>query len=291
MSDFILQHAPSIRLSAFFGIFSVMALWELTAPRRQRLFSRLQRWPGNLGIVALNTLLVWLLFPVLAVGMAAIAEARGWGILHHLQWPFWLRLTLGLVLLDLVIYLQHVMVHALPVLWRLHRVHHADPDYDLTTGARFHPIEIILSMALKLLTITAFGPPVVAVVLFEVILNGMAMFNHANIELPAGLDRRLRWLLVTPDMHRVHHSMAADETNSNFGFNLSLWDRLLGTYREQPRLGQIGMEIGLASLRDPRITTRLVGLLRIPFISPPNDNYAINQREWDGNPHQGDTHP
>jgi sterol desaturase/sphingolipid hydroxylase (fatty acid hydroxylase superfamily) len=172
------------------------------------------------------------------------------------------------------------MVHAIPVLWRLHRVHHADPEYDLTTGARFHPIEIILSMLIKMITIAALGPPLVAVVLFEVILNAMAMFNHANIELPQSLDRWLRRLVVTPDMHRVHHSMEPDETNSNFGFNLSLWDRLMGTYRAQPRLGQLDMQIGIASLRDPQLTTRLLGMLRIPFINT-QDIYAINQRDWD----------
>lgn len=290
MNDFILNHEQTIRLSAFVGIFSLMALWEVAAPRRQRLIPRLQRWTGNLGIVALNTLLLRLLFPAAAAGMAAFATTQGWGLLNHLAWPFWIQLLLSLVLLDLAIYLQHVMVHAVPLLWRLHRVHHADPEYDLTTGARFHPLEIVLSMVIKIATIAALGPPVVAVVLFEVILNGMAMFNHANIELPAALDRRLRWLIVTPDMHRVHHSMEPDETNSNFGFNLSLWDRLMGTYREQPRLGQLGMQIGIASLRDPRITTRLGGMLRIPFIHTP-DYYAINQRDWDNRPREGEPKP
>jgi sterol desaturase/sphingolipid hydroxylase (fatty acid hydroxylase superfamily) len=266
-----------------------MALWEMLAPRRRRLFSRRQRWPGNLGIVALNSALLWLLFPVAAVGFAAFARGQGWGMLNYLPLPFWLEVVLALVLLDLVIYLQHVMMHAVPLLWRLHRLHHADPDYDLTTGARFHPLEIILSMALKLAAVAALGPPVLAVVLFEVLLNAMAMFNHGNVGLPARLDRVLRWLLVTPDMHRVHHSQEVDETNSNFGFNLSLWDRLLGTYREQPRLGQLGMQIGISSLHDPRITTRLGGMLLIPLIRTPRERYAINQREWDGNPREGDT--
>jgi sterol desaturase/sphingolipid hydroxylase (fatty acid hydroxylase superfamily) len=290
MNDFILNNQQTIRLSAFIGIFTLMALWEVAAPRRQRLIPRLRRWSANLGIAALNTLFLWLLFPAAAVAMAAFATTQGWGLLNYLAWPFWLQLVISLLLLDLVIYLQHVMVHAVPVLWRLHRVHHADPEYDLTTGARFHPIEIILSMGIKVVTIAALGPPVLAVVMFEVILNGMAMFNHANIELPAALDRRLRWLVVTPDMHRVHHSMEPDETNSNFGFNLSLWDRLMGTYREQSRLGQIDMQIGIASLRDPQITTRLVGMLWIPFI-PTHDYYAINQRDWDDGTREGETKP
>ncbi len=289
MNEFILNHEQAIRLSAFLTIFTLMALWEVAVPRRPRRFPRRLRWSANIGIVLLNTLLLRLLFPTAAVGMAAYAAAGGWGLLHQLTWPFWLEVLLSMVALDLVIYLQHVMVHAVPVLWRLHRVHHADPDYDLTTGARFHPIEILLSMVIKFAAIAALGPPVVAVVLFEVTLNGMALFNHANIKLPAGLDRRLRWLLVTPDMHRVHHSVEADETNSNFGFNLSLWDRLLGTYREQPRLGQLGMRIGVASLDDPHLTTRLTGLLRIPFISTP-ERYAINRRDWNHHPSEGDTH-
>jgi sterol desaturase/sphingolipid hydroxylase (fatty acid hydroxylase superfamily) len=288
MNDFILNNEQTIRLGAFLGIFALIALWELASPRRQQSLSRLQRWSSNLGLVALNTLLLRLLFPAAAVGMAAFAGAQGWGLLNYLAWPFWLQLLLSLILLDLVIYLQHVMVHAVPALWRLHRVHHADLEYDLTTGARFHPIEIILSMVIKITTIAALGPPVVAVVLFEVILNGMAMFNHGNIELPGSVDRILRRLIVTPDMHRVHHSVEVDETNSNFGFNLSLWDRLMGTYREQPRQGQLGMQIGIDSLRDPRITNRLDGMLRIPFIRT-QDHYAINQHDWSNKPREGDT--
>jgi sterol desaturase/sphingolipid hydroxylase (fatty acid hydroxylase superfamily) len=288
MNDFILNNEQTIRLGAFLGIFALIALWELASPRRQRSLSRLQRWSSNLGLVALNTLLLRWLFPAAAVGMAAFAGTQGWGLLNYLAWPFWLQLLLSLILLDLVIYLQHVMVHAVPALWRLHRVHHADLEYDLTTGARFHPIEIILSMVIKITTIAALGPPVVAVVLFEVILNGMAMFNHGNIELPGPVDRILRRLIVTPDMHRVHHSVEVDETNSNFGFNLSLWDRLMGTYREQPRLGQLGMQIGIDSLRDPRITNRLDGMLRIPFIRT-QDHYAINQHDWSNKPREGDT--
>ena len=287
MSDFILDHEESIRLSAFLSIFALMALWEVAAPRRQRLIPRLQRWSANLGIVVINTLLLRLIFPAAAVGMASFASSQGWGLFNFLQWPLWLEIIGAVILLDLVIYLQHVMVHAIPVLWRLHRVHHADPEYDLTTGARFHPIEIIISMLIKIVTIAALGPPLVAVVLFEVVLNGMAMFNHANIRLPEPVDRWLRWLVVTPDMHRVHHSMEPDETNSNFGFNLSIWDRLMGTYRAQPRLGQIEMQIGIASLRDPEVTTRLLGMLRIPFINT-HDIYAINQRDWDARPGQGD---
>jgi sterol desaturase/sphingolipid hydroxylase (fatty acid hydroxylase superfamily) len=268
-----------IRLGFFLGIFALMATWEVVAPRRARLLTRLQRWSSNLGLVVLNTLLLRLLFPAAAVGMALSVNAQGWGLLNALTWPVWTEVLLAVVVLDFAIWVQHVLFHAVPALWRLHRVHHADLDYDLTTGARFHPVEIILSMLIKFAVIAALGPPVVAVILFEVILNAMAMFNHANVGLPPRLDRALRWLVVTPDMHRVHHSIEDDETNSNFGFNLSWWDRLLGTYRAEPRAGQQGMTIGIRDHRDPRRVDRLDGMLVLPFVGQVTD-YAINRRRW-----------
>jgi sterol desaturase/sphingolipid hydroxylase (fatty acid hydroxylase superfamily) len=234
--------------------------------------------------VALNTVLLRVLFPTAAVGMAVFATEQGWGLFNYFQLPPWLTLTIAVIAMDFVIWLQHVMVHAVPALWRLHRVHHADPDYDLTTGARFHPIEIILSMLIKFATIAVLGPPLVAVVLFELILNGMAMFNHGNVRLPAGLDRGLRWLLVTPDMHRVHHSVEDDEANSNFGFNLSCWDRLLGTYRDQPRSGHQGMTIGIHGYRRPSEVSWLPGLLTLPFRGKITA-YAINRRHWKNGEH------
>ncbi|MET0063801.1 MAG: sterol desaturase family protein [Candidatus Thiodiazotropha endolucinida] len=290
MSDFILDYELSIRLTAFFSVFAIMALWEVASPCRKLRVPRSRRWLANIGIVVLNTLLLRLLFPAAAVGMALFTTQAQWGVLNVIALPPWLTIIIAILILDLVIYLQHVMVHAVPMLWRLHRVHHADPDYDLTTGARFHPIEIILSMLIKIATIAVLGPPVVAVVIFEVLLNGMAMFNHANIRLPTRIDRVLRWLVVTPDMHRVHHSVEPDETNSNFGFNLSLWDRLMGTYRQQPRLGQEAMDIGIVSLRDPRITTRLTGMLMIPFLQD-KDVYSINKRSWKNDREPGDVQP
>ncbi|MBV2120202.1 MAG: sterol desaturase family protein [Candidatus Thiodiazotropha sp. (ex Ctena orbiculata)] len=288
MTDFILDYELTIRLAAFFSIFALMAGWEALQPCRQQRFTRGQRWFANLGITLLNTLLLRLLFPAAAVGFAAFAEAKGWGLLNEVQLPFWLSVIIAVTLMDMVIYLQHVMVHAVPALWRLHRVHHADPDYDLTTGARFHPIEILLSMLIKIATIAALGPPVVAVLIFEVILNGMAMFNHGNVSLPKPLDRLLRWLVVTPDMHRVHHSVIPGETNSNFGFNLSIWDRLMGTYREAPKLGHIEMQIGVNSLQDPQLTTKLSGMLKIPFLknTQGGDDYNVQDRTWPG---QGDS--
>lgn len=290
MTDFILHNEKAIRLIAFLAIFTAMALWEVAAPRRERHLSRLRRWSGNLGVVVLNTLLLRVLFPTAAVGMAAYAESMNWGLMHNIALPLWARVLISFVLLDLVIYLQHVMVHAVPMLWRLHRVHHADPEYDLTTGARFHPLEIVLSMLIKITTIAALGPPVAAVILFEVVLNGMAMFNHGNVRIPEPVDRLLRWVVVTPDMHRVHHSMVPSETNSNFGFNLSLWDRLMGTYQAQPKLGHIGMEIGLRELQDPQLTTRLTGILAIPFLEI-EDRYSIKRRRTSGNKHEGEMRP
>jgi sterol desaturase/sphingolipid hydroxylase (fatty acid hydroxylase superfamily) len=243
--------------------------------------SRALRWTSNLGLVLLNTLLLRLIFPLAAVGVAAFCVTNGWGALNHFQVPFWLAAPLAVIAMDFVIWLQHVMFHAVPVLWRLHRVHHADLDYDLTTGSRFHPIEIALSMLIKVATITVLGPPVVAVVIFEVILNAAAMFNHGNIRLPASVDRVLRWVIVTPDMHRVHHSVEDDETNSNFGFNLPWWDRLLGTYREQPRAGQVGMTIGIHGHTDLREVARLDGMLLMPFTGESeSESYAINRRSW-----------
>lgn len=247
-----MKNEQAIRLGFFFGILVIMALWEFAAPRRARSYSRLQRWPSNLGIVFLNSALVKLIFPFAAVALAAAGEAKGWGLLNAVAMPFWLKVVVAVVLLDFAIYLQHVLVHAVPALWRLHRMHHADLDFDVTTGARFHPVEILLSMGIKFMVVSALGAPAIAVLVFEVVLNATAMFNHGNVRLPAGLDRVLRLFVVTPDMHRVHHSIAVRETNSNFGFNLPWWDRLFGTYRAQPAAGHEDMTIGIEQFRDGR---------------------------------------
>ncbi|HEC19029.1 MAG TPA: sterol desaturase family protein [Gammaproteobacteria bacterium] len=278
-NDVILQNEVPIRLGFFFGVFGIMALWEVLAPRRVLTVSKAMRWANNLGLVFLNSFILRLLFPAAAVGVAAFAAEQGWGLLNYFQLPFVLAVVLSVVAMDFVIYLQHVLVHAVPALWRLHRVHHADLDYDVTTGARFHTIEIILSMLIKFATILVLGPPVVAVVIFEVVLNAMAMFNHANVRLPLGLDRVVRLLLVTPDMHRVHHSVEDNEANSNFGFNLSIWDRLFGTYIDQPREGHTGMTIGIHGYRDPKQVDQLPGMLTLPFVGKIT-GYAINRREW-----------
>lgn len=278
MGDFILNHQAAIRLGSFFFILAAMGIWEALAPRRQRRLTRLARWPHNIGIVLVNTLLVRALFPMAAVGMAFYAQSRGWGLLSGVHIAPWILVPLCVVALDLAIYLQHVMFHAIPLLWRFHRMHHADLDFDVTTGARFHPVEIILSMIIKFAVIIALGPPAIAVLAFEVILNATAMFNHSNARIPLAMDSVLRYLVVTPDMHRVHHSVEDDETNSNFGFNLPWWDRLFGTYRDQPRAGHEAMTIGIHGMNEPRVCDRLPGMLMIPFVGKVSD-YAINRRE------------
>ncbi|MGB8546079.1 MAG: sterol desaturase family protein [Azonexus sp.] len=277
--QFVLANETAIRLGFFVGMLALIGAWEIVAPRRALTLSKAQRWSANLGLVALNTVLLRVIFPLAGAGMAAFCAENGWGMLNHFQVPAILAVPLAVIALDFVIWLQHVMVHAVPLFWRLHRVHHADPDYDVTTGARFHPLEIVLSMLIKFATIVVLGPPVVAVVIFEVLLNATAMFNHGNIGLPATLDRVLRRVLVTPDMHRVHHSIEDDETNSNFGFNLPWWDRLFGTYRDQPRAGQLGMVIGIRDHADPREVARLDGMLLLPFRGKIKD-YAINRRSF-----------
>jgi len=253
-----------IRLLMFIGVLAVMAAWERLMPRRT-LIQGYKRWPANLGIVALNGLIVRLLIPAGAIGAALWASEQGWGLLTLVDLPFWASMIIAVILLDLVIYLQHLVVHAVPILWRLHMVHHADRDIDVTTGLRFHPIEILLSMLIKMASVILIGAPALAVVVFEVILNGMAMFNHSNIRLPAAIDSIIRTLFVTPDMHRIHHSVIKRETNSNYGFNLSIWDRLFGTYTAQPERGQTGMTIGLNQFQSAP-TERLVWMLRLPFV-------------------------
>ena len=279
METFFTEHEALIRLASFIGIFAIMAVWEVLAPCRALTVSRARRWTANLGVVVLNSVLLRLLFPAAAVGVAAVAAEHGWGLLNVYQIPLVPAVLLSVVLMDMVIWVQHVMVHAIPVLWRLHRVHHADLDYDVTTGLRFHPLEIILSMLIKFATVLLLGAPVIAVVIFEVMLNATAMFNHGNIRLPTTLDWILRWVLVTPDMHRVHHSVEDDEANSNFGFSLSWWDRLFGTYRAQPRAGQQGMTIGIHGYRDPHQVDGLPGMLVLPFIGKLS-HYTINRRQW-----------
>ena len=242
---------PMLRLGVFATMFAVMAVWEILAPQRRPVIGRARRWPRNLALVVLDTAILRALFPTAAVGVAMLAASRGWGFFAVLPAPRWLVFGASLLLLDLAIYAQHVVFHLVPPLWRLHRVHHADPDFDVTTGVRFHPGEIVLSLLIKFAVIILLGAPAGAVFAFEIILNATSLFNHANVRLPTRLDRWLRLILVTPDMHRVHHSVIRRETDSNFGFNLPWWDRLFGTYRAAPAAGQEGIRIGLDEFANP----------------------------------------
>lgn len=276
MDDLLTKNEVALRLGFFFGIFALVAIGEVVAPRRDLTISKTGRWFANIGIVVINAAFLRILVPAGAVGIAAWVNQNGWGLLNVIELPYWLAVVLSAMALDFVIYLQHVMFHAVPALWRLHMMHHADLDYDVTTGTRFHPVEIVLSMLIKACAIVVLGPPILGVIVFEILLNGTAMFNHGNLKLPLGLDRVLRLFVVTPDMHRVHHSVFPSEANSNFGFNLPWWDRLMGTYRAQPTKGHVGMTIGLNQFRDPNRLT-LGWMLAMPFVGS-QGNYAINRR-------------
>ena len=264
MNALLLDHEAALRLGVFGGVFAAMALWELLAPRRRLTTPKGARWRRNLALTLLNGGAVRLLVPLQAVGVAAIAAKNGWGLLPSAGLPPLVATAVAVIALDLAIYAQHWFFHRNPLLWRLHMVHHVDLDIDVTTGARFHPLEILLSMAIKMALVAALGAPVAAVVIFEILLNATSMFNHGNVRLGAPLDRALRTVLVTPDMHRVHHSVIPRETFSNFGFNLPWWDRLFGTYRPQPQEGHDGMAIGLPWFRDPG-RVGLGWLLLLPF--------------------------
>jgi sterol desaturase/sphingolipid hydroxylase (fatty acid hydroxylase superfamily) len=274
MATFLLRHEPTVRLGVFLGIFAIIAVWELATPRRTLRVRKALRWTHNLALTMLNVVLVRAALPVAAIGVAALAAERGMGLLNLFHVPHLLAIPLSVLALDLVIYLQHRMFHAIPLFWRLHRVHHADLDFDVTTGARFHPIEIGLSMLIRFAVILALGPPAVAVLIFEILLNASSMFNHGNVRIPATIERVLRWVVVTPDMHRVHHSIEPRETNSNFGFSLPWWDRLFGTYRAEPQAGHEAMTIGIAQFRSPR-ELRLDWMLLQPFRSEDAPNPTV----------------
>jgi sterol desaturase/sphingolipid hydroxylase (fatty acid hydroxylase superfamily) len=266
-----------IRLGIAAGVFAAMAAWEVRAPRRAQAIGRWIRWPNNLGILAADTIILRLLFPAAAVGAAIGGEERAWGLLNNMPVDPWIAVIAAVIVLDLTIYFQHVLFHAVPVLWRLHRMHHADLEFDVTTGVRFHPLEILLSMVIKLGVVLALGAPALAVLIFEVLLNATSMFNHGNVLLPQPMDRILRTIVVTPEMHRVHHSIAPAETNSNFGFNLPWWDRLFGTYRVQPAAGHVGMTIGIDLFRRVE-DLRLDRMLIQPLIGAAG-RYPINRRD------------
>ena len=265
MTEFIVQNESKLRLGFFFGILVFMAIWEIVSPRRELSVPKAYRWFSNLSIVVINTLVVRILFPAAAVGVAFYATKNEYGLFNNLELNLSIKLLASVILLDMLVYWQHVIFHKVPFLWRIHRMHHADQDIDVTTGSRFHPVEIALSMLIKFTAVLILGIPVVAIIVFEIILNLTAMFNHSNVRLPLSIDKIVRKIIVTPDMHRVHHSVIPKETNSNFGFNLSIWDKLFGTYTEQPQAGHLNMTIGLSEYRDTRISQSLDEMLLIPF--------------------------
>ena len=264
MTELLLSHEPTIRLAAAASVFALLALWEIVGPRRELVQPKGQRWLWNLSVVVFNTLMLRLLVPTATMGAAIYAQQHGWGLLNLVALPELAAVAIAVVLLDGLIYAQHLVFHLVPPLWRIHRMHHADVDLDVTSGTRFHPIEMLLSMGIKLAAVMALGAPAVAVFVFELVLNLMAMFNHSNIQIPVYVDRWLRWLIVTPDMHRVHHSDIPAEHNQNFGFNLAVWDHIFGTYTAHPSLGQRDMVLGLPN-RDPSKTQTLWWLLAVPF--------------------------
>lgn len=277
MSEWIVEHAQYVRLGAFVVIFSTMAVMEILRERRELQTSKGQRWATNIGIIVTDSVVLRFVFPMGAIGMGYLAGDLGWGMFNVVSVPFWVAVLASFILLDFVVWLQHVVFHAVPALWKVHMMHHADLDFDVTTGTRFHPIEMVISMGIKAAAILLLGAPVFAILLFEVLLNGTSMFNHANLDIPKPVDRILRLFVVTPDMHRVHHSAKPKETNTNFGFNLPWWDYLFGTYRDQPEQGHHGMTIGLEQIRDPEKNSYL-HLLVLPFVDPAGD-YDISSRE------------
>lgn len=264
MNVFIIDNEVFVRLGFFFGVFVFMAFWEVIAPRRALKKSKITRWGNNLILTVINSVLVRLIFPATAIGVALVSQERGWGVFNILGISRGIAGIVVIIILDLTIYTQHVFFHKFGFFWRFHRMHHTDPDIDVTTGARFHPAEIILSMGIKMGMIVVLGGPAWAVLTFEVLLNATSMFNHSNIFMPRRLDKFLRTFVVTPDMHRVHHSVIIKETDSNFGFNLPWWDRLFGTYRDQPASGHMDMTIGLANYRDQKWLT-LPWMLFVPL--------------------------
>lgn len=254
-----------IRLTIFLSVLALMVGWEVASPKRQPRYNRWQRWPANLGIVVVDTLLTRLLVPAGVVGSALWAQQQGVGLFNVVSAPLWVAVLVSFIALDIAIYWQHRAFHRIPVLWRLHRVHHADPDFDVTTGLRFHPIEILLSLGIKATAAVALGAPVIAIIIFEVVLNACSLFNHGNVALPPKLEAAVRKVLITQELHRIHHSSVKQETNSNYGFSVSWWDHLFNSYTAKPQAGSDNVDIGLSEYRDASLTTRLWGLLRIPF--------------------------
>lgn len=256
------------RLSVFLGVLILMMLWEYASPKRKSRYSRKQRWPANLGIVVIDTVLLRIIAPVGLTGIGLWAANNGWGLFNMTMTnslPFWITVVMSVIALDIAIYWQHRLFHRVPLLWRLHRVHHADPDFDVTTGLRFHPAEIVLSFFIKAATVIALGAPALAVIIFEIVLNACSLFNHGNVALPKPLEKVVRKILITQELHRIHHSVEKEETNSNYGFSVSWWDHLFKSFTAEPKAGSDDIDIGLKEYRDQTVTTKILGVLKIPF--------------------------
>ncbi|NVK37745.1 MAG: sterol desaturase family protein [Gammaproteobacteria bacterium] len=268
MIDWLVTHEAQVRSGFFCSLLILFMLLEAKFPKRVRRHSRKSRWTANIGLVFVNSITIRLVMPLATIGVAQYAQAQGFGLFNMWQVHPLMVFVVSIIVFDCAIYWQHRLFHAIPILWKLHRVHHVDQDIDVTTGSRFHPIEICLSLLIKFALVLLIGPSMIAVMVFEIILNGMAMFNHANLFLSNRWDQRIRRLLVTPDMHRVHHSTIRSESDRNFGFNLSCWDRWFGSYQSQPSLGHDDMHIGVADFTDPKQTQRLGPMLWLPFSKP-----------------------
>lgn len=276
VQELIFKYESYIRLISFFGLFALLTLWEISSPKRELLQLRQFRWFSNIGLIVISSVLIRFIVPTAAVGVAFHVEENNLGFLNYYELPFVIHFLLAFILMDLSIYFQHVMFHSLPLFWRFHRVHHSDLDCDVTTGLRFHPFEMLISIIFKFLIILSIGAPVITVVIFEIILNAASMFTHSNIKVPHTIERMFRWFFVTPDMHRIHHSIHENETNSNFGFFISWWDRLFDTYISQPQDGHEKMELGLSFFREPK-WQNLRWLIYLPFVAKIK-GYAINKR-------------
>ena len=279
VKELFFEYESYIRLGFFLGLFSLLTIWEISSPKRQLLQLRRLRWFSNIGLIVISSVLIRFILPTAAVGVALHVEQNNLGFLSYYDLSLMIKFLLAFILMDLAIYFQHVMFHALPMFWRFHRVHHSDLDCDITTGLRFHPFEMVISILFKFLIIISIGAPVLAVVVFEIILNAASMFTHSNIKIPSVIERIVRWFIVTPDMHRIHHSINENETNSNFGFFMSIWDRMFGTYIKDPEQGHINMKIGLQGFREAK-WQNLRWLIYLPFVSKIND-YAINKRRME----------
>jgi len=281
VKELLFQYESYIRLGAFLGLFILLMAWEIVSPKRKLLQLRRFRWFSNIGLIVTSSILIRFIIPTAAVGIAFQVEQDNLGFLNRLDLSAASQFIIAFILMDLAIYFQHVMFHALPMFWRFHRVHHSDLDCDISTGLRFHPFEMIISILFKFIVIVSIGAPVIAVICFEIILNAASMFTHSNIKLPSNLEKLVRWIVVTPDMHRIHHSVNENETNSNFGFFISVWDRLFATYINEPKEGQQNMEIGLHGFRQAK-WQNLRWLIYLPFVSS-IDDYAINKRKMEQN--------